>query len=43
MLKALLETPADCDADFRKKLHISRPTKFHDDMIVSESVRNLSV
>ncbi|XP_073142866.1 protein TIFY 4B-like isoform X4 [Henckelia pumila] len=38
MLKALLETPADCESDFRKKLRISRPNKLHDDKIVSESV-----
>ncbi|XP_073040678.1 protein TIFY 4B-like isoform X4 [Primulina eburnea] len=38
MLKALLETPADCDADFRKKLRISRPNKLHNNTIASESV-----
>ncbi|KZV30409.1 TIFY domain/Divergent CCT motif family protein isoform 1 [Dorcoceras hygrometricum] len=38
MLKALLETPPDCDSDFRKKLRISRPNKFHDNKIVSGNV-----
>ncbi|XP_073054169.1 protein TIFY 4B-like isoform X1 [Primulina eburnea] len=38
MLKALLETTEDSDSNYRKKLRILRPNKFHDNNIVPENV-----
>ncbi|XP_073156972.1 protein TIFY 4B-like isoform X2 [Henckelia pumila] len=38
MLKALLETTADADPNYRKKLRIFRPNKFHDNSTVPENV-----
>lgn len=38
MLKALLETTGDSDANYRKKLRIPRPNKFHDNKTVTENV-----